>query len=115
MMPRQPDAVYEDGVLRPLEPLILPEHQRVRLILDERPARLSWESPQPINERREELRWLAKESGPYAGEGVALDGPRLVAHGTKLAAVTAAATAAGIAEPFFATVSREKAVPFGGW
>jgi len=23
---------------------------------------------EPVNERREELQWLAKESGPYAGD-----------------------------------------------
>jgi predicted DNA-binding antitoxin AbrB/MazE fold protein len=114
-MPRQLDAVYEQGVFRPLEPLDLPEQQRVRLTFDERPIQLSWASSEPVNERREELRWLAIESGPYAGEWVAPDGPRLIAHGTKLATVTAAALAAGIGEPFFARVSKEKDVPFGGW
>ena len=36
-MIRQLDAVFEAGSLRPLEPLALHEHQRVRLILDDRP------------------------------------------------------------------------------
>ena len=88
-MARQLEAVYEHGILRPLEPLILPERQRVHLTLEVRPARLSWEFAEPVNERRDELRWLARESGPYAGEWVAIDGPRLVAHGEKLAAVSA--------------------------
>ena len=114
-MSRQLEAVYEHGVLRPLEPLILPEHQRVRLTLEEQPSSLSWESTEPVNERREELQWLAKESGEYAGEWVALEGPCLIAHSTKLADVSAAAVAAGVAEPFFARVPREKNVPFGGW
>ncbi len=113
-MTRQLEAVYEQGVLRPLEPLSLPEHQRVRLTLEERPAGASWESSEPVNERREELHWLATESGPYAGEWVALDGASLVAHGMKLAEVSAAAAAAGVVEPFFARVSRDK-LPFGGW
>ena len=30
----------------------------------------------PINERHEEFLWLANESGPYAGQWVALDGNR---------------------------------------
>ena len=114
-MIRQLEAVYEQGVLRPLEPLSLAEHQRVRLTLEDQPARLSWESSEQVNERREELQWLSKEAGPYAGEWVALDGSRLVAHGEKLADVSAAATAAGIEEPFFARVPRETGVPFGGW
>ena len=40
---------------------------------------------------------------------------RLIAHGEKLAAVNAAAKAAGVIEPFFARVPRDKDIPFGGW
>ncbi len=47
--------VYEHGVLRPLEPLVLSEHQRVHLTIDEKPAPLSGECAGPLNERREEL------------------------------------------------------------
>jgi predicted DNA-binding antitoxin AbrB/MazE fold protein len=114
-MARQLEAVYERGILRPLEPLILPEHQRVHLTLEEASARSSWESTEPVNERRAELQWLASESGPYPGEWVALDGPRLIAHGEKLAVVSAAAKAAGVVEPLFARVPRDKDIPFGGW
>jgi hypothetical protein len=85
------------------------------LTLEENSARLSWQTPEPVNERREELRWLAKEAGHYAGEWVALDGSHLVAHGAKLADVRAAAADAGVVEPFFARVPQEKVVPFGGW
>jgi len=60
------------------------------------------------NERRAELEWLAKESGPYAGQWVALHGNDLVAHGPKLAVVSAAARAAGVEEPFFASVPDDK-------
>ena len=61
-MVRQLDAVYEQGVLCPLEPLALLEYQRVRLTLEESGAPLSWDSSEPVNARREELRWLAKAS-----------------------------------------------------
>ena len=115
VMVRRFDAVYEQGVLRPLEPLALPEHQCVRLTLEEKSSPLSWESSEPVNERREELQWLAKESGSYAGEWVALDGARLVAHGVKLSAVRAAAKAAGVGDPLFASVPSETDLPFGGW
>ena len=114
-MARWLEAVYEQGILRPLKPLDLAEHQRVHLTLEEGPGRLSWESPEPMNGRREELQWLARESDAYAGEWVALDGPRLVAHGLKLATVSAAAKAAGVIEPFFARVPRHRDTPFGGW
>lgn len=113
-MPRQLEAVYEHGVLRPLEPLVLPEHQRVRLTLEEKPTPLSWESTGPVNERRAEMEWLAKESGPHAGEWVALKCPGLVAHGSKLSEVRVAAKAAGANDPLFARVPGDTA-PFGGW
>jgi predicted DNA-binding antitoxin AbrB/MazE fold protein len=113
-MARQLDAVCENGVLRPIEPLSLPEHQRVRLTIEDRTARLSWESTEPVNERRAELEWLAKESASYRGQWVALDGDRLVARGDKLATVSAAARAAGVEEPFFASVPNDD-LPFGGW
>ncbi len=35
-MPRNIEAVYEDGVLKPLSPLKLKEHEKVKLTLEER-------------------------------------------------------------------------------
>lgn len=35
-MGRQIEAVYEDGVLKPLDPLKLKEHEKVRLTLEEK-------------------------------------------------------------------------------
>jgi predicted DNA-binding antitoxin AbrB/MazE fold protein len=29
------DAIYENGILRPLSPLVLPEHARVRVAVDD--------------------------------------------------------------------------------
>ena len=113
-MTRQLEAVYEQGVLRPLEPLSLPEHQHVVLIL-EVGAEKAGPASSTAEERRGELRWLAENSGPYAGEWVALDDCRLIAHGAKLADVRAAATAAGVPEPFFASVPADSQTPFGGW
>jgi predicted DNA-binding antitoxin AbrB/MazE fold protein len=95
-MARQLDAIYEHGILRPLEPLALGENQRVRLTVEESISPLSWESLEPIDERTEEMQWLSKESGPYEGQWVALQGNRLVAHGTQLRLVSEAAKAAGV-------------------
>ena len=58
--------------------------------------------------------WLAKESAPYGGQWVALDGACLVAHGPKLTAVSEAARVAGVDEPLFAHVPFDD-VPFGCW
>src|SRR5580658_9775207 len=107
------EAVYEQGVLRPLEPLALAEHQRVHVTVDERRRPLSWESAQQPDDSRAELDWLANESRHYTGEWVALDGNRLVAHGPKLAAVKAAAHAArlplGLRTARYSTTNRQMA------
>jgi predicted DNA-binding antitoxin AbrB/MazE fold protein len=77
-MIRELEAVYERGVLRPLEPLALAEHQRVRLTLEARgedrilpqngnaPAEAA---AAPVKDRSEEFQWLATESGPYRVNG----------------------------------------------
>ena len=85
------EAVYEQGVLRPLEPLALEEHQRVHVTVEDRKRPLIRESAKPIDDAAAELEWLSRESRQFAGERVALDGNRLVAHGPKLAAVKATA------------------------
>jgi hypothetical protein len=77
-------------------------------------SRRTWESAQQPDDGRAELEWLANESRHYTGEWVALDGNRLVAHGPKLAAVKAAAQAAGVSRPFFASVPDDDLL-FGGW
>jgi len=118
-MIRQLEAVYEQGVLRLLEPLALPEHQRVRLTLEDRVLPQTGNALEaaaaPVNHRREEFQWLATESGPYAGQWVALDGRRLVAHGTDLATVSAAARAAGVERPLLTHLPPDGELPFGGW
>jgi predicted DNA-binding antitoxin AbrB/MazE fold protein len=113
-MVRQLDAVYEQGVLRPLEPLALPEHHRVRLTLEDQVTPQNGTTP-AINERREEFLWLANESGPYAGQWVALDGNRLIAHGAELATVSAAARASGVSRPLLTHLPPDGELPFGGW
>lgn len=45
-----PEKSFEQGVLRPLEPIALPEHQHVRLTIEEKSTPLSWLSPEPVNE-----------------------------------------------------------------
>jgi predicted DNA-binding antitoxin AbrB/MazE fold protein len=115
----QLDAVFEHGVLRPLGPLSLGESQRVRLTLDDQPltqkGNLPVQNAAPINDRREEFLWLANNSGPYADQWVALDGSRLIAHGTELATVSEAARAAGVDRPLLTHLPPEGDVPFAGW
>lgn len=110
-MVRQLDAIYEDGVLRPLEPLALTEHQRVRLTFDDESL------PQLAAgiDRRAEMLWLASEGRYFRGQWVALNGSSLVAHGTDARTVRAAARAAGIERPLLTHLPQDAESPFGGW
>jgi predicted DNA-binding antitoxin AbrB/MazE fold protein len=118
VMVRQLEAVYERGLLRPLEPLSLNERQRVRLTLDDQPSpadEVHTQASSQANERREEMLWLVNEAGPYAGKWVALSGNRLIAHGTDAAKVRAAARAAGVERPLLTHLPANRELPFGGW
>lgn len=114
-MARQVEAVYEQGVFRPLQPLPLPEHHPVILTIEDKSAPQSRESQAPVNERRQEMQWLADQSAAYAGQWVALEGSRLVAHGDQLAQVREAARAAGVMRPLLTHVPPGGELPFGGW
>lgn len=75
------EAVYERGVLRPLEYLSLAENQHVRLTIEGyRGKNGSVELEIFGAECRKAMAWLAKESAAYAGQWVALAVSRLVAQ-----------------------------------
>jgi hypothetical protein len=65
-----------------------------------------------------EKRWLAANGDKYAGQWVALDGSRLLAHGADAPSVyrTSRATLAGSDRvPLVVLVQSADALPFGGW
>jgi predicted DNA-binding antitoxin AbrB/MazE fold protein len=55
------DAIYEGGVLRPLKPLSLPDHARVKLTIDAQPP--SGAAITPQDEWEQHLLALAKDCG----------------------------------------------------
>lgn len=62
--------------------------------------------------------WLAENSDQYAGQWVALDGSRLLAHGADAQAVyrtSQAALAGSDRVPLVVLVQSADALPFGGW
>ncbi len=89
-MPLQVDAVYENGVLRPLQPLDLKEHEHVRVsvVQDAAPSRASLavgyiekikrelQDAEPAPGLEEVRRRLAKIPGSMAAEIVADRGER---------------------------------------
>ena len=61
------------------------------------------------------LRWLAEHRAEFAGQYVALDGDRLLAHGTDPQPVIAAVRASGLNGLFFTYLQPLDAPPFAGF
>ncbi len=62
-----------------------------------------------------EMQWLAGHREEYAGQWVALDGNRLLAHGTSAPEVYAKARKSGVRLPLVVQVEPAHQTPFGGW
>jgi hypothetical protein len=63
---------------------------------------------------RPSIRWLAEHAREYAGQWVALDGDRLIAHGQDARTVYAAAKADGAYMPLVTQVEDPDAPPYVG-
>jgi len=62
-----------------------------------------------------EQRWLEEHRSELAGQWVALDGDRLIAHGKNARDVYAAAAASGVHLPLVLQVEPLDELPFEGW
>jgi predicted DNA-binding antitoxin AbrB/MazE fold protein len=119
------EAVYENGVLKPLVEAGFKEHHRYKVIFEELvaegEARINGEagaeeaSGKPDTYSIREMEWLSKHRHEYPGQRVALDGDRLVSHGADGREVYRQARAAGVKVPFMAYIEPADALPFGGW
>ena len=107
-MIRQLEAVFEGGVLRPLEPLPLSEKQRVLVTITDPPP-VAAESA-----RKAEMEWLDKNGGLYLGQWVALHGSALVSHGSDARAVRDQARQKGVSRPFLVHIPEELGRPSAG-
>ena len=84
--------------------------QSAKAALDKRVPPIPWPDYRPAQG------WLAEHARQYAGQWVALDGARLIAHGPEAQAVYAAARADGAYLPLVTLVEDPAAPPFvGGW
>jgi Family of unknown function (DUF5678) len=70
--------------------------------------------PPATNGASKELRWLKEHRHEYMGQWVALDGDRLVAHGTNAREVFQAAREAGVKVPFIEQILPTDDMPFVG-
>ncbi len=104
---RRLEAVFEDGVLRPIEPLSLPQHHRVMVTIDD--------SPSLPAQGAGEMAWLKAHGNDYLGQWVALDGDRLVAHGADARAVRDEARRQGVEVPLMHRPSGTETEPQAFW
>jgi len=109
-MTRVVEAIFEDGVLKPLEPLPLTNQQHVTLTVHD-----SVEGPEPPNARRAEMRWIGENAPLYRGEYVALQGSELLSHGTDGHAVIDEARRKGVEHPLIYHVPEYLGEPSIEW
>src|SRR5262249_20807253 len=96
------------------------EQIRLRHLLEQQPAPAKPPldqrgTPIPVPDYRDALQWLVDHAREYAGQWVALDGDRLIAHGPDARTVYAAANAAGPHLPLVTLVEDPEAPPFAGF
>lgn len=95
--------VTVENILTQITQLPLSERARLRFLLDQdlqngKPAKSQLDkrvTPIPAPDAQAAMKWLAEHAKEYAGQWVALDGDRLIAHGTDSQSVYAAAKADG--------------------
>lgn len=119
------EAVYENGVLKPMVEAGFKEHHRYQVIFEEpateSEARINGDAVAemvdegPKRDFTLEMRWLSQHRHEYPGQYVALDEDRLVSHGTDGREVYRRAQAVGVKHPFMAHLEPADALPFGGW
>src|SRR5262245_47587120 len=94
------------NILKQIEELPFTEQWRLHNLLGDKLSKRDKAAPvrrvppKPMPEgARHALQWIAEHAHEYAGEWVALDGARLIAHGRDHSEVWAAAQASGVHLP----------------
>jgi hypothetical protein len=72
------------------------------------------ELPPEVLDCTQEMRWLKEHRAEYVGQWVALDGDRLLAHGTNSREVREEARKSGVELPLVVEIEADD-LPFGGW
>lgn len=111
-----------EGLLTQIARLPLAEQIRLRHLLEQqqqdlpqpaKPLRDRCVPPIAVPDSRREMQWLAAHSREYAGQWVALDGDRLLAHGPHYHEVWAAAEASGVYLPLVTFVDNPDKIYVG--
>ena len=95
------EAIFEDGLLRPLEPLSLQDEQHVLLRITDASAAGAHSGPMPEQE------WLSAHGQEHSGQLVALNGEDLLSHGSDARRVRDEARAKGVQTPLMVHIPDE--------
>ncbi len=108
-----------ENILNQIAQLPPAEQSRLRQMLEQqeqpKPPRDKRVPAVPVPDGTREMKWLAQHAREYAGQWVALDGDRLIAHGADHQKVFAAAKASGVYLPLVTRVEDPDAPPFAGF
>ncbi|MCP9496879.1 MAG: DUF5678 domain-containing protein [Pyrinomonadaceae bacterium MAG19_C2-C3] len=98
-------------ILEALPALSPDERAQVKALIDSLP-----DAPAPTyNTHESERAWIEQHRAEYLNQWVALDGDRLLAHGTDAREVYLVARATSDAVPYIERVKPSDRLPFGGW
>jgi predicted DNA-binding antitoxin AbrB/MazE fold protein len=103
------EAIFENGLLRPLEPLSLRDRQHVLLTITDASALAANAGLMPEQE------WLKAHSQEYSGQWVALHGEELLSHGSDARKVRDEARAKGVRTPLMVHIPDEPHLPSAFW
>jgi hypothetical protein len=103
------EAIFEDGILRPLGPLSLQDKQHVLLTITDVSA------PGVNSGRMPEKEWLRVHGHRYRGQWVALNGEELLSHGSDARGVRDEARAKGVQTPLMVHIPDEPNAPSAFW
>lgn len=93
-----------ETILKQISQLPLDQQRKLRQLIEQQelPAKSPLDKRVPptlVRDSKDEMKWLHEHAREYANEWVALDGDRLIAHGTNASEVYAAAEADGAPLP----------------
>ena len=103
------EAIFEDGLLRPLRPLLLQDKQHVLLTITDASA------PNENSGGMPEQEWLRAHGQEYSGQWVALNGEELLSHGSDARSVRDEARAKGVQTPLMVHTPNEPKLPSAFW
>ena len=113
-MTQHAEAIFEDGLLRSLEPLSLQDKQHVLLAITDVSAQGAHSGRMP-ERRMPEKDWLRAHGQEYRGQWVALNGEELLSHGSDARRVRDEARAKGVQTPLMVHIPDEPNLPSAFW